>query len=295
VNAGFDRYFSAWRKGTTDTDKLDDRYLTTDDHCFTIQQREMVFRLNPVFNDVISRPDTFNGVNDMALKVFSSANRFPNADAFKARLGGSVLASYSKDAILRNAVAFVGVAQQPVDFMNTNQKDNLAVQVAGTCTIWNTGSRPIRPGQKIVWTFPVDPEQSSGRKRKHINGEPITKLLFAVQPLEAEFSDGKATAAHDYASALFAIHDPWADKPTPEGASLKKTLDKIGGGGPASKAHHVELTKKALILYEELRSRVIGTALSGCQPGGCVGAHVLSHPPLTLIRRQFDILLSSGH
>ena len=93
VNAGFDRFFCSARKGLHN-DKTDDRYRSTDEHCYTVrgetplkppcrsvsaadasvcavqvQQRELVFRLNPKFNDVINRPDGFNGVNDIALKV----------------------------------------------------------------------------------------------------------------------------------------------------------------------------------------------------------------------------------
>lgn len=275
VNAGFDRFFCLHRKAETDASKLDDRYMSTDDHCFTVQQRELVFRLNPVYNDVISRPDRYNGVNDMALKVFSSANRFPSHLAFKSRMGGGPLSSAGRDAVLRSAVSFVGVAQQPVDFMNTNQKDNVAVQVGGSCTIWNTGTRPIRPGQKIVWTFPAGTEQvGAGRKRKHIAGEPVDKHLFAVQPLEAEFSDGKSMAAHDFVSALFSIHDPFSAAPeTEEGKALKKVTD-----GALTRDKLIDYTRKAIVLYEEVRSRVIGIALSGANPG-----------------QQFDIMLCSSH
>jgi hypothetical protein len=130
VNAGFDRFFCNVRKQLASTDKIDDRYKSTDDHNYTIQQRELVFRFNPKYNDVINRPDAFNGVNDMALKVFSSVNNFPDADKkFRASLSRTALSNFSKDAVLRSTVSFVGVAMQPVDYLNLNQKDNVAVQV----------------------------------------------------------------------------------------------------------------------------------------------------------------------
>jgi len=151
------------------------------------------------------------------------------------------------------------------------------VQVGGSCTIWNTGGRVIRPGQKIVWTFPSDPAQSGGRKRKHIAGEPVTKSLFAVQPLEAEFTDGKATAAHDFVAAMFGIHDPFKPE-SPESKSLAASLVKSGDSLSEQKDKYIAFTKKAIVLYEELRSRVIGTALSGAAPG-----------------QQFDIMLCSSH
>jgi hypothetical protein len=268
VNAGFDRYFCAVRKSQGE-DKSDDRFLSSDDHCYTIQQRELVFRLNPKYNGLINRPDTFNGVNDMALKVFSSANNFPAARRLKMTLSRSALSEFGKDAVLRDAVTFVGVAVQPVDYLNTNQKDNVAVQIGGSCTVWNTGNKVIRPGQKIIWDFPEDATKIAGGKRKAILGEPNDKRLFATLPLESAYTDAKTTA-YDFVSAAFAIHDPLAAAPpTDEGKSLGKSIAKFLGAGTAEaqKLALAEYSRKMLILYEELRTRVIGIALSGAAPG----------------------------
>jgi hypothetical protein len=277
VNAGFDRFFCNARKDMKDTN-LDDRYKKTDDHCFTIQQRELVFRLNPKHNRLITRPDSFNGVNDIALKVFSSCNSFPDARLFKTSLQKTPLSTFSKDAVLRNAISFVGVALQPVDYMNTNQKDNVAVQVAGSCTIWNTGTHVIRPGQKIVWNFPGAP--GSGSKRKQPTGEPINKMLLSVAPLESELADNKSMS-YDFVSALFAIHDPMPATGAPatdEAISLAASITMPGDTAAEMKDKYIEFSKKLLVLYEELRSRVIGIALSGAAPGD-----------------QFDIMLCSSH
>lgn len=279
VNAGFDRYFCAVRKSQGE-DKSDDRFLSSDDHCYTIQQRELVFRLNPKYNGLINRPDTFNGVNDMALKVFSSANNFPAARRLKMTLSRSALSEFGKDAVLRDAVTFVGVAVQPVDYLNTNQKDNVAVQIGGSCTVWNTGNKVIRPGQKIIWDFPEDTTKIAGGKRKAILGEPNDKRLFATLPLESAYTDAKTTA-YDFVSAVFAIHDPLAAAPpTDEGRSLGKSIAKITAANDddVRKLALAEYSRKLLILYEELRTRVIGIALSGAAPGG-----------------QFDIVLCSSH
>lgn len=261
VNAGFDRFFSSYRKAQK-SDAVDDRYTTTDDNCYTVMQRELVFRLNPSYNRLINRPDT-QGVNDMALKVFSSANKFPNANSLKVRLSGDGLSE--RESLMRNAVSFVGVATTPVDYMNTNQKDTLAVQVGGSCTIWNTGTKVIRPGQKIIWDFPdLDLSASSKLKRK-ISGEPIEKKLFATMPLESAYlnSSGQAT---DFVTAIFGVDNPLGDPKGAEGKSLKASISKLTTG-PESVEAHKQYLKKVIVMYEELRARVIGIALSGAAPG----------------------------
>ena len=92
-----------------------------------------------------------------------------------------------------------------------------------------------------------------------------------TMPLESAFSNDKSTS-YDFVNALFEIHDPFKPAPeTEEGKSLAASL------GP-TKDKYIEFTKKAIILYEEVRSRVIGIALSGAAPG-----------------EQFDIMLTSGH
>jgi hypothetical protein len=264
VNAGFDRFFCNVRKELAN-EAADQRYLSTDDHCFTIQQREMVFRLNPKFNDIISRPDSFNGINDMALKVFSSANKFPDADKkFRMSMSRTPLSAFSRDAMLRSTVSFVGVAMQPIDYLNTNQKDNVAVQAAGSCTIWNTGNKVIRPGQRIIWDFPEDPKKLAG-KRKTIAGEPMHKHLFATLPLESAFGDARSTS-YDFVTALEEIH---IKGETEEGKSLQ---DSVEGGD------YTGFLRKALYLYEDVRSRIIGIALSGAAPGEvrCCFHHLLA-------------------
>jgi hypothetical protein len=292
-NAGFDRFFCSVRKAQSN-DKTDARYISSDDHCFTVQQRELVFRFNPKYDDLINRPGSFNGINDMALKVFSSANRFPSADRFRMSLLNTPLSTFSRDAILRSSVSFVGVALQPVDYMNTNSKDTVAVQVAGSCTVWNTGTKVIRPGMKVIWDFPSEP--SAGAKRKQPSGEPQSKLLFMTMPLESAFSDAKSIN-HDFVSALFEIHDPFKPVPeTDEGKSLSKALARQGMTAAEVKEKYVEFTKKALILYEELRSRVIGIALSGAAPGEVRRrASRVAFRSFAHSSQQFDLMMCSGH
>lgn len=282
VNAGFDRLFSNYRKGLGSAKTV---LSSADDHVFTVQQRELVFRLNPRFDKLINRP-MLNGINDLALKVFSSCNNWPKP--------GNIGMSFSNgrpmsdDAARRAMVTFVGVAVTPVDFMNTNQKDNLAVQVAGSCTIYNTGSKPIRAGQKVIWDFGIDETKEGTNKRKRISGQPSGKVHFQVLPLEAAFGDADVTkaTATDFVSFLMSYHKHIGPNPatTEEAASLAKSIASLvpAGGIPAGSTLDTDAMKtylrKVLVMYEEVRSRVIGIALSGAAPG-----------------EQFDIMLASSH
>jgi hypothetical protein len=285
VNAGFDRLFCTYRKTQSgqDPSKLDKRFASSDDHCYTVMPHETVFRLNPAYYGLagLNRPNT-NGVNDMALKVFSSANNFPNATSFQNTLARNGMSHAAVDAALRDAVSFVGVATTPVDYLNTNQKDNLAVQVAGSCSIMNTGTMKIRPGQKIIWDLPV---QTGSNKRKMMAGSPLDKKLFTVAPLESAF-ESAGRQNYDFVTALFGVHnhtdaDPSKHGKTEEAKELVKSYTKLltdFQNGADTEDSLKEYIKKILILYEEVRSRVIGIALSGADPG-----------------QQFDIMLCSSH
>lgn len=89
----------------------------------------------------------------MQLKTFSSLNNFPM------RLLNSTKNAktdpHARMNALRASVAFVGVALQPVDYTNKNSKDMVAIQVAGSITIVNSGPYSIRPGQRITWDVPA--------------------------------------------------------------------------------------------------------------------------------------------
>jgi len=265
VNAGFDRLFCNFRKAQ-DLTKANSSYRSTDDHCYSIQQRELVFRLKPKFERLINRPSTGNGVNDMTLKVFSSVNMFPEHTRLRNVVNKLVPTAVSAAAILRDAITFVGVAATPVDYLNQNQKDNLAVQVAGSCTIWNTGTKVIRPGQKIVWELP-NVTAMVGSKRKNIQGEPLDKFLLATMPLESVYADGKQ--AYDFVDGLMQMHPHGTHAVgTSEEAKL---LDSLMGA-------HDDYLRAVISMYEEVRTRVIGVALSGASPG-----------------ESFDIMLCSFH
>lgn len=275
VNAGLDRIFCNFRKSLP-KEKIVDGTVSTDDHVYTIQQRELVFTLSPKLDAIISRPSS-NGINDIALKVFSSANNFIRAANIPDTL---VQRSYTDRLRVRESLRFVGVAVTPIDYTKTNQKDNCAVQVAGSITIYNTGSHIIRPGDKVLWDFPdTEPKAGSvGMKRTRITGEPLSKVLFATVPMHAFLKEGVSTTkVYSFVDYILAAHPhgpATGQRATPEA----KILDDLWKTAQADVKGMKEYLKAMLFLYQEVESRIIGTALSGANPG-----------------EQFDIMLSSGH
>ena len=266
VNAGYDRHFCNYRKQLDDKRKHAD-FVTQDDSCFTIQQRELVFRLNPRFDGLISRPKA-NGINDISLKVFSSVNNFPSHTEIE-RFSSPLMHNFQQMHILRSAITFVGVAVQPIFYENTNSKDTVAVQVAGSHTIWNTGDKIIKPGQLVVWDIPKPKNlQPAGKKQRMIPGEPLDKKLFATLPIESVFEDTDGTKLYDFLEYVDKVH--LKDSPTTaEGNAMDAAV---------RANDHKAYNKILLTLYEEIRSRIIGVALSGANPG-----------------EQFDILIGSHH
>jgi hypothetical protein len=286
VNAGFDRLFCTYRKELNDTDK-DARYVSADDACFTVQVREPVFRLTDSLNSLagLNRPEYTNGVNDMALKVFSSANNFPSATVISSTMPRGRMLPSQRDHILRSSLIFVGVAVTPVDYQNKNQKDNLAVQVSGSVTILNTGEHRIRPGQKIVWDLPQD-RTTAGSKRKYHTTGPQDKHMFVVQPLEAAYNGPGNQRNFDFLTALHQTA-PHATPALAAAALAKEDAQMLSGAmqgfadaddDERKKDMLINYARKLLVLYEETRSRVIGIALSGADPG-----------------QRFDIMLTTSH
>ena len=64
ANAAFDRLLCNARRG--ESEDQDPEFQSTDDHVYSIAQRELCFRLNHKYDDVIARPNA-NGINDLSL------------------------------------------------------------------------------------------------------------------------------------------------------------------------------------------------------------------------------------
>lgn len=250
---------------------------------YTIQQRELVFQLNPKYDKLIGRP-AGNGINDITLKGFTSVNNYPKASAFSIF---SNTRDFNVAAILQQTVKFIGVAVLPIDYLNTNQKDMTAVQIGGSCTIWNTGDHIIRPGQLLIWAWPKDPKLTNNNG-KRIHGQPLSKHHFSVVPLEAALEDQSSNQYYDFASYLHSVHCHVGAPPTgasDESKSLRKSLDAFTAAFDADgtdidgmKKGLKDYTRKTIMIYEEIRTRVFAKALSGGAPG-----------------EQIDVMLCSGH
>jgi hypothetical protein len=194
---------------------------------------------------------------------------------------------------LRDMFTFVGVATTPLDYTNTNNKDNLALQIGGSVTIYNTGGSTIRPGQRIIWDVPALDGTNNVRKR-NIRGEPQSKRLFVVQPLEDALAEARLTTSadgsNDFVNTLHKCNPhttalaPGA--PADAGATgddtyhLSNLWTQMKNAGTALEAEYATKAYNRAILhmFNAVHSRVIGIALSGAAPGD-----------------QFDIMLCSAH
>ncbi len=179
--------FCNFRKGLTNN--FAKCYETGDDYAYSVYPRELAFRLKEKHDRNIHRPSQ-NGINDTKLKVFTSATKFPIFPTVISQSEMEAARTSEEEAFkiqgkLRDCIAFVGVPLTPVQYDDKNSKDGVALQVAGSVTIVNTGRFPIRPGQKIVWDFPQFHVGSSKRKREQQpRGEPSTKDLFHTVPMD---------------------------------------------------------------------------------------------------------------
>lgn len=283
VNAGLDRLFCNWRKGV-DGSMLHPALVTSDDHSYSVAQRELCFLLKDKHDKMINRPSC-NGVNDMALKVFSSANNLKKPPAHDKGAQGALKARNQ----LRDMFTFVGVATTPLDYTNTNNKDTLALQIGGSVTIFNTGTSTIRPGQRIIWDVPPLDMATMNSRKRGIRGEPQSKRLFMVMPLEEALSDSRASmpdGSNDFTSLLHAVHPhvgPVGTEETEESTYLRSLYQKVVGddarNNPVVEAKALQEYNRAILhMYNEVLSRVIGIALSGAGAGD-----------------PFDIMLCSAH
>lgn len=172
----------------------------------------------------------------------------------------------------------------------------VAVQVAGSITIQNTGPYTIRPGMKVAWDVPASVisqhnlRPSLKRPRSNVRGQPPMKDLFQTVPLDeivANSVEGLAESMvqreSDIVSQMHTAHPHvgvTADPNNTTAAILNKAYDDMKNATPGTPQ-----AREAAIFYGQLiaayvseaTNRVIGIALSGASPG-----------------QQFDILLQAS-
>ena len=264
------------------------------DPVFSIAPRELGFRLKDEFNSKINRPGQ-NGLNDAALKIFTSANKLLHFQQNQKEYND--MTPEQRRWVLRSTLVFVGVPLLPIDYLNKNNKDAVAIQVAGSVTIANTGKSPIRPGDLVLWDLPVwdvnnpggskdpkDVHMNRKRNRTALKGEPYMKELFATVPLEHavntlgilsdQSSDSFRGFAHFLMSNSQAVFK--RDKNLGYINALKDAVIKA-----PTQQNLSDYTQAILVAYHDLQSRIIGVALSGALPGQQFGACKLRAQPST--------------
>ena len=217
--------------------------------------------LVPVFS-------SFNGVT-AGQNVVNSIN---SGDKAKSKHG------YTK---LADEFWFVGTAQGDKGKRDMeNRSLALAVRVAGSDTIFNSGSEPIHPGDLVTWRLPV-PGVDTPHAR---SGEPSGKVL----PIIEKYKIGN-NSEHTEALLQHMPADLYGYK-----KGLKHAIGQMKGGltsgdamahltdesgGKATREAIAELVDIfAKIQNETSGQRVIGKALTEGQPG-----------------RMFDVLLTHCH
>lgn len=260
-------------------------YSAGDDAVFTIAQRDLVFRLKPDANAMIGRSDG-SGIMDMKLKVFSNVNNFPLRLIDSAARKDPTLRMMA----IRKSIAFVGVALQPIDYSNKNSKDMVAVQVAGSITIQNTGPYAIRPGQRVAWDVPAITMVNNGRvslkrPRSNARGQPPQKDLIHTIPYDelvantvGDVTSNAVKPDSDIVTQMHAAHEHVNGPATNNaiGKILNEAYNQIGNGTPADRQKAAILYGRMVAAYvAEANNRVIGIALSGASPGQQFGAYML--------------------
>eukprot|EP00854_Cymbomonas_tetramitiformis_P026377 gene26377-32352_t len=135
----------------------------SNDDMYSLMMHDLCFRLK---NPQVSRPPTLQAPS---ARVFSSFDMLPINDAEKA--------------------IFMGISSTTMGFDDARgrRSDKVAVKVAGSDTIENTGPYNIEIGDTLCWQMP-DIGGSSGRKRNRSK----YRCSAEVVPLRVMLDDDKA-------------------------------------------------------------------------------------------------------
>lgn len=284
INGWFDRHFSIYRRNKS-ADGLFEGGVSPEN--FNIMPRELGFVLIDRWDKILSRPDSARG-SDYGPRIFTSVNAFPATDLGMGgggrggRGGGGGSDWTEKLHYLRQQVRFVGVPLVAIDAANANQKDGVAICVAGSTSIFNTGNKRICTGQLVMWDFPP---QYMGGGVAVPPGQPSGKRLFMTVPADAgltarELMDQVWPA--DDGNTLAEFKHGKRDRHSelnPDVDVLRERINKLKNN-QANGLTRLALTELLAGMTTSLAGahrRVIGLALSSAEPG-----------------EQFDILFRSG-
>lgn len=264
INGWFDRHFSVYRSNRVSGGKQLYPGLAIEN--FNLMPRELGFALVDRWDKWLSRPDTARG-SDYGPRIFTSVNGFPT-DHLDTHGGPSSMLRE-----LRKQVVFVGVPLVAIDAANANQKDGVAICVAGSTSIFNTGNKRINTGELVLWDFPPNFERYGAKNSPH--GEPHSKHLFMTVPADTT------------ASAQQLLDEVW-DAKDAESKSGKRPRDDLDPDVEVvlSQLNKLQVNdrtavnsfaKAVTMAVSSAHRRAIGLALSSAEPG-----------------EQFDILIRTG-
>jgi hypothetical protein len=284
INTSADSFERALRRSANQTNTLYTNTANEDDFC--IARGELCFAKKKK-----EQSTQVYGQNNPSVQVFTSANGLivPDKNAFdKMQQQTNVERKESEKKMIQRELAkslwFVGVAQgdkMARDFENRSLA--LAVRVAGSDTIFNSGTDTFYPGDTVVWDMP--PVEGGAIIRY---GEPKTKNVFTVKKYDystahliGDLSDisakqknivGADRRSNDACIMYDIINSMVAAM---QGNTNQKTDELMNGG---MQAFYTAFRMLNLYKQENYDRRIIGKALSEGKPG-----------------MHFDILLHHHH
>ena len=283
INTSAESFDRALRRNATSQNTLYINNSNEDDFC--IARGELCFASKKK-----SQSTQVYGQNNPSVQVFTSANGLlvPNQSYFSTLLNnkGNKLSEDDKETIQRDMAKtlwFVGIAQgdkMSRDFENRSLA--LAVRVAGSDTIFNSGNETFYPGDTVVWDMP--PLNGNPNIRY---GEPKTKNIFMVKKYEYSTEQLKNDLKDVQRAQLAVTTDRKSNDACLLYDAIKDMVESLQGDPTA--VTNALMTGRMSAFYEVFRllnmhkqetydRRIIGKALTEGKPG-----------------MHFDVLLHQHH
>lgn len=279
INCGLSTQEYMYRKSTGESGAV---YGNLDERTFSIARGELVFakRSGDLHINM--------GKNSPSVGVFSSFNGIHADKNLMSALvkPGDVPDKRQAYSRLANDYWFVGTAQGDKGKRDMeNRSLALAVRVAGSDTIFNSGRQVIQPGDLVVWRLPVPGVDSPHMHSR--SGEPTHKALPIVEKFATdrkgitEMLRLASGDAYGYKPGLLGQlqtvmkHDGFTEVNSKD--AIERYLDNEASARVREAiAEMMETFSK--IQNEGVNQRIIGKALTEGQPG-----------------RMFDVLLNHTH
>lgn len=166
---------------------------------------------------------------------------------------------------------FAGIAQSEClyDTQNNWVSDELTVQVGGLTTVYNTGDAIVHAGDFVMWEV-FDEKANSDKVYPRVVGQPKNKRLVVLKSLKPILPQETTIDVMQYIMGNEPL--PVVLKSNPVLEEMGKKLKAKGDiyAHPTTK-EKLDPSIQAALLAEaavrEIKSRVIGTAMSTAEPG----------------------------